>query len=59
MIDRLFFALLALLVAAMIGLALVWPQGQGERSPPPFGHATAPAKPPKRPAQPPTLSQEP
>ena len=41
--DRLFFPLLALLVAAMIALALVWPQGQGAPSPPPFGHAVAPA----------------
>ena len=51
--DRLFFPLLALLVAAMIGLALVWPQGQGERSPPPFGHSVAPPPASKRPTGPP------
>ena len=37
--DRLFFGGLALLCLAMIALALVWPQGQGARSPAPFGHA--------------------
>ncbi|HYE43384.1 MAG TPA: hypothetical protein VEA15_08320 [Caulobacteraceae bacterium] len=36
--DRLFFGGLALLCVAMIALALVWPQGQGARSPAPFGH---------------------
>lgn len=35
--DRLFFAVSALAAAAMIGLALVWPQGYGARSPGPFG----------------------
>jgi hypothetical protein len=37
--DRLFFPLLALVVVAMIALAVVWPQGLGRPSPPPFGHA--------------------
>ncbi len=39
MSDRLFFPLLGLIAALMIALALVWPQGLGERSPPPFGQA--------------------
>jgi hypothetical protein len=38
MSDRLFFASAALLAALLIGLALVWPQGQGKRAPGPFGH---------------------
>jgi hypothetical protein len=38
MLDRLFLPLLALVAAATIGLALVWPQGLGDRSPAPFGH---------------------
>jgi hypothetical protein len=36
--DRFFFPLLALATIAVIALALVWPQGLGERSPAPFGH---------------------
>ena len=39
MSDRVFFSLSAALVIIMIGLALVWPQGLGVKSPPPFGHA--------------------
>lgn len=35
--DRVFFPLMALLAAAMIALALVWPQGMGAPSPAPFG----------------------
>ena len=38
MTDRLFFPLLAALFVAMVALATVWPQGLGDRSPPPFGH---------------------
>ncbi|MDP1600595.1 hypothetical protein [Phenylobacterium sp.] len=38
MTDRLFFPLLAALFVAMVALAAVWPQGLGDRSPPPFGH---------------------
>ena len=38
MFDRLFFPILSALALAMIALALVWPQGLGDRSPPPFGH---------------------
>ncbi len=37
MSDRLFFASAALLAVLLIGLAFVWPQGQGRRSPGPFG----------------------
>jgi hypothetical protein len=40
--DRLFYPLAALVVAALIGLALVWPQGEGTPSPGPF--RTPPAK---------------
>jgi hypothetical protein len=41
--DRFFYPLAALVIAALIGLALEWPQGQGAPSPAPFG--TAHAKP--------------
>ena len=37
MYDRLLFSLMALAAVAMIGLALVWPQGLGARAPGPFG----------------------
>jgi hypothetical protein len=37
--DRVLFPLISVLALAMIGLALVWPQGLGARSPWPFGHA--------------------
>lgn len=37
MMDRLFFPALAVLAALMVALALVWPQGLGDRSPGPFG----------------------
>jgi hypothetical protein len=40
--DRLFFPLLGLIAAGMVALALVWPQGAGLPSPPPFGHPLAP-----------------
>lgn len=46
MSDGVFFALAGLLAAAMIGLALVWPQGLGTRSPGPFGHAPVSESPP-------------
>lgn len=39
--DRLFFPLLGLIIAGMIALALVWPQGLGTRSPAPFGRPVA------------------
>ncbi len=42
--DRVFYPLFLLVAAALIALAMVWPQGEGARSPKPFGHAvTAPA----------------
>ncbi len=37
MSDRVFFTLCALAAAALIALALVWPQGLGARSPGLFG----------------------
>lgn len=36
--DRLFFPALALTALCMVVIALVWPQGLGDRSPAPFGH---------------------
>ena len=38
MLGRLILPALGLLAAAMIALALVWPQGLGRPSPAPFGH---------------------
>mgnify|MGYP003348202342 CR=1 FL=1 len=38
MLDRFYLPLLALSAAAAIALAMVWPQGLGDRSPAPFGH---------------------
>jgi hypothetical protein len=38
MLDRLYMPLLALAAIAIIALAMVWPQGLGDRSPGPFGH---------------------
>lgn len=37
MLDRFYLPLLALAAAAAIALAMVWPQGLGDRSPGPFG----------------------
>ena len=34
--DRFFYPLAALVIAALIGLAMVYPQGQGALSPKPF-----------------------
>ena len=45
MSDRVFFSLCALAALAVIGLALVWPQGYGARSPGPFGEPLAQAAP--------------
>lgn len=42
MSDRVFFAIVTLLAAGLIALALVWPQGLGRPSPPPFGHPARP-----------------
>jgi hypothetical protein len=39
--DRFILPLLALVAIAMVALAFVWPQGQGRRSPAPFGHPLA------------------
>ena len=39
--DASFFGLSAAAAIALIALALVFPQGEGARSPKPFGHATA------------------
>ena len=36
--DRIFMPLRGRVAAALITLALVWPQGQGDRSWGPFGH---------------------
>jgi hypothetical protein len=38
MLDRLYLPFLALAAALVVALALVWPQGLGDRSPGPFGH---------------------
>jgi hypothetical protein len=35
--DRIFYPLAALLALLLIALAMVFPQGQGDRSPGPFG----------------------
>ncbi|HEY1752039.1 MAG TPA: hypothetical protein VGG29_12295 [Caulobacteraceae bacterium] len=42
MSDSIALPAIALLAAGLIALALVWPQGQGARSPGPFGHPLAP-----------------
>jgi hypothetical protein len=39
MSDRLKLSLLAAFALLMIAFSFVWPQGLGDRSPPPFGHA--------------------
>lgn len=38
MLDRLFLPALIALTIGLISLAMVWPQGLGDRSPGPFGH---------------------
>ena len=38
MLDRFYLAVLSLAAMAAIALAMVWPQGLGDRSPGPFGH---------------------
>jgi hypothetical protein len=38
MLDRLYLPVLALAAAIAIAVAMVWPQGLGDRSPGPFGH---------------------
>ena len=39
MLDRFYLVLLGLAAVTAVGLSLVWPQGLGDRSPAPFGHA--------------------
>jgi hypothetical protein len=39
MLDRFYLPLLGIAAVAAVALALVWPQGLGDRSPAPFGHA--------------------
>ena len=41
MLDRLYLPMLAVLTVLAVALAAVWPQGLGDRSPPPFGHFPA------------------
>ncbi len=36
---KIFYPAAALIALLMIALSFVWPQGQGQRSPAPFGHA--------------------
>jgi hypothetical protein len=38
MFDRFYLGLLAIGAVAAVAIALVWPQGLGDRSPAPFGH---------------------
>jgi hypothetical protein len=42
--DRFFYPLIALVVAALIALAMEWPQGEGERSWGRFGQQTVAEK---------------
>jgi len=37
MLDRLYLPMLALAAVTAVALAMVWPQGFGDRSPEPFG----------------------
>jgi hypothetical protein len=39
--DSLALPAIGLLAAALVALAMVWPQGLGARSPGPFGHPVA------------------
>ena len=41
MSDGIALPALALLAIGLVALAMVWPQGQGAPSPPPFGHRAA------------------
>ncbi len=43
--DRFALPLIALLATGLIVLAMIWPQGQGALSPPPFGHKLGPVIP--------------
>jgi hypothetical protein len=56
--DSLALSVIAIVAAALVALALVWPQGEGKRSPAPFGHPLAAIEqpgPPPAPAKPETL----
>jgi hypothetical protein len=55
--DSLALSAVAVVAAGLIALAMVWPQGQGARSPAPFGHPLAAYEPPGPPLSktPPTL----
>ena len=44
--DSVALPALALVAAGLIALALVWPQGEGARSPAPFGHPLGPIESP-------------
>jgi hypothetical protein len=44
--DSLALPALAVVAAGLVALALVWPQGEGAQSPPPFGHPMAPVESP-------------
>ena len=46
MSDSIALPALALVAAGLIALALVWPQGEGARSPAPFGHPLGPVESP-------------
>jgi hypothetical protein len=41
MLDRLYLPFLSLAAVAAVALAMVWPQGLGDRAPAPFGHTPA------------------
>ena len=44
--DSIALPVLALVAAGLVALALVWPQGEGQQSPPPFGHPLGPIESP-------------
>ena len=44
--DSIALPVLAVVAAGLVALAMVWPQGEGARSPAPFGHALAPVESP-------------
>ena len=44
--DSIALPALALVAAGLIALAAVWPQGEGARSPAPFGHPLGPIETP-------------
>jgi hypothetical protein len=54
--DSLALPAIALVAAALVALAMLWPQGQGARSPGPFGHPLEAVEPPLVPPKPPLSS---